>query len=219
MLPALDNFVSYGTEMFKSRPDYRQMVADIYTTAIVSEQLGENDRVNGSKVAESLMLNLRGHIDDVCHFLLPFALNLSIDPCFARQLLQPIIKTALDHIDSAETAAFRLANLEVLINAVLYNPAATLHLMEQYAPGTSRTFFDKWFAAINSDNKLPRVHDKRLTVVALCALMEVEPNAIPEAVREGWPGIVAGALKVFKDLPKAIAGMSTCLFLLSVGTS
>lgn len=38
--------------------------------------------------------------------------------------------------------------------------------------------------------------------------MEVEPNAIPEAVREGWPGIVAGALKVFKDLPKAIAGMS-----------
>ncbi|EIM81399.1 ARM repeat-containing protein [Stereum hirsutum FP-91666 SS1] len=184
MLPALDNFVSYGTEMFKSRPDYRQMVADIYTTAIVSEQLGENDRVNGSKVAESLMLNLRGHIDD---------------------LLQPIVKTALDHIDSAETAAFRLANLEVLINAVLYNPAATLHLMEQYAPGTSRTFFDKWFAAINSDNKLPRVHDKRLTIVALCALMEVEPNAIPEAVREGWPGIVAGALKVFKDLPKAIA--------------
>lgn len=65
MLPALDNFVSYGTEMFKSRPDYRQMVADIYTTAIESDQLGENDRVNGSKVAESLMLNLRGHIDEV----------------------------------------------------------------------------------------------------------------------------------------------------------
>lgn len=65
MLPALDNFVSYGTEMFKARPDYRQMIADIYTTAITSDQLGENDRVNGSKVAESLLLNLRGHIDDV----------------------------------------------------------------------------------------------------------------------------------------------------------
>lgn len=127
---------------------------------------------------------------------------------FTWQLLQPIIKTALDHIDSAETSAFRLANLEVLINAVLYNPTATLHLMEQYGSGTSRMFFDKWFAAINSENdKLPRVHDKRLTIVALCALMEVESSNIPDAVREGWPGIVAGTLKVFKDLPKAITGM------------
>lgn len=79
MLPALDNFVSYGTEMFKSRPDYRQMVADIYTTAIVSEQLGENDRVNGSKVAESLMLNLRGHIDDVCQSSCIYSFYLSTD--------------------------------------------------------------------------------------------------------------------------------------------
>lgn len=100
-------------------------------------------------------------------------------------------------------------------STTLYNPAATLHLMEQYTPRTSRTFFDKWFAATNSDNKLPRVHHKRFTIVALCALTEVEPNAIPEAVRKGWPGIVAGALKVLKDLPKAIAGMSFfCMSLL-----
>lgn len=56
------------------------MVADIYTTAIVSERLGENDRVNGSKVAESLMLNLRGHIDDIRHSLSIFSLYLSTDP-------------------------------------------------------------------------------------------------------------------------------------------
>jgi len=35
--------------------------------------------------------------------------------------------------------------------------------------------------------------------------MGVEPTAIPEGLKEGWPGIVAGALKVFKDLPKAVA--------------
>ncbi|KAI0057803.1 ARM repeat-containing protein [Artomyces pyxidatus] len=184
MLPSLDNFVSYGTETFKSRPDYRRMVADIYTTSITSQHLGENDRVNGSKLAESLLLNLRGHVDD---------------------LLQPIIKTAVDHIDSAETSALRLANLEVLINVVLYNPAAALQLMEQYKPGTSRVFFDKWFAAVNSDMNLPRVHDKTLTIVALCALMEIDPNAIPEGLKPGWHGIVGGTLKVFKDLPRAVA--------------
>ena len=64
MLPSLDNFVSYGTEMFKARADYRQMILDIYTTSITNQQLGENDRVNGSKLAEAMLLNLRGHVDD-----------------------------------------------------------------------------------------------------------------------------------------------------------
>lgn len=65
MLPSLDNFVSFGGDVFKARPDYRHMVIDIYTTALSSEHLGENDGVNGCKLAESIMLNLRGHIDDV----------------------------------------------------------------------------------------------------------------------------------------------------------
>lgn len=68
MLPTLDNFVSFGTDVFKARPDYRQMLLDIYTTAVTSEHLGENDAVNGCKLAESMLLNLRGHVDDVSKF-------------------------------------------------------------------------------------------------------------------------------------------------------
>jgi len=83
--------------------------------------------------------------------------------------------------------------------------------MELYRPGMSRVFFDQWFAAINSDTKLPRVHDKRLSIVALSSLMEVDPSAIPDILKEGWPGIVGGALKLFKDLPKAMEGQSNDL--------
>jgi hypothetical protein len=41
---------------------------------VIQGWLGENDRVNGCKLPESLLLNLRGHIDDVSpavhtHFL------------------------------------------------------------------------------------------------------------------------------------------------------
>lgn len=122
--------------------------------------------------------------------------------------MQPIVLTALGHLDKAETSALRLANLEVLINAVLYSPSAALHFMEGYLPGMARVFFDQWFAAINDDHRLPRVHDKKLTVLALCALLEMDPAAIPEGVKDGWPGIVGGILKIFKDLPKAIAGLS-----------
>ena len=66
MLPSLDNFVSFGSEVIKSRPDYKQMLVDIYTTALTNNQLGENDRVVGCKLAESILLNLRGNVDDVC---------------------------------------------------------------------------------------------------------------------------------------------------------
>lgn len=86
--------------------------------------------------------------------------------------------------------------------------------MESIQPGTSRHFFDKWFEAINAstskngvvEDKLPRVHDKKLTITALSALLEMDPNQIPEPVKEGWPNIVSGALHVFKGLPIAVAG-------------
>jgi hypothetical protein len=124
--------------------------------------------------------------------------------------LQPIILTALDYLGKADTSALRLANLEVLINAVLYNPSAALLIMERSRPGTARAFFDKWFAAINAPNDLPRVHDKKLSILALCALLEMDPATIPKTLSDGWSGIVAGILRIFKDLPKAIQGPSLC---------
>ena len=72
MLPALDNFVSFGQDIFRSRADYRLMILDIYNIAMTGDHLGEQDKVNGSKLAESLLLNLRGHADDVsgnCHLV------------------------------------------------------------------------------------------------------------------------------------------------------
>ncbi|KAI0769096.1 ARM repeat-containing protein [Trametes elegans] len=183
MLPSLDNFVSFGTEVFKARPDYRQMVLDIYQTSITSEHLGENDAVNGCKLAESMLLNLRGCIDDA---------------------LQPIITTALSLGKNVNTKALQIANLNVLVNAILYNPTATLHILEQAGPGTARKFFDEWFAAINAPARLPRVHDKKLSIVALCALMEVDPANVPESIQEGFHGIVSAALKLFQEYPKAV---------------
>ncbi|KAJ8079910.1 Nonsense-mediated mRNA decay protein 5 [Marasmius tenuissimus] len=185
MLAPLDNFVSYGHEVIRTRSEYKQMLVDIYTTSLSNKQLGENDGVNGCKLAESVLLNLRGHVDDA---------------------LQTYIVTALEYLELAETASLKLALLNVLVNAVLYNPSAALQLMESSRPGSARGFFDKWFAAINkNDVLLPRVHDKKLSILALSSLLELDTGSIPESLREGWPGIVGGILKLFKDLPKAIA--------------
>ena len=67
------------------------------------------------------------------------------------------------------------------------------------------TFLDRWFTAIKSENGLPRVYDKKLTIVALSALMEMGQSEVPESLGEAWKVMVSGALKVFEGLPKAIA--------------
>jgi len=93
----------------------------------------------------------------------------------------------------------------VLINAVVYNPGAALALIATQRPGGARVFFDRWFVAVNAERGLPRVHDKTLSIVALSALLEMEPAVVPAELRDGWPGIVGGAIRVFKGLPKAVA--------------
>ena len=92
MLPSLDNFLSYGADVFKARPDYRAKAFDIYQTAMTSTQLGDNDRINASKLAESILLNLQGHVDDVG------LLDRSIYPCaedssYCKVLLKLLLAT------------------------------------------------------------------------------------------------------------------------------
>lgn len=178
MLPFLDNCVSFGTATIQARPDYKQSLIDIFTISITSEHLGANDAVNGCKLVECMLLNLRGNIDEA---------------------LLPIISTIFAHIEDLNIASLRLAMLEVLVNVVLYNPAAALSLMGDQA----RAFFDRWFSAINK-GKLPRVHDKKLSILTLAALMEMDPSQVPAGVQEGWPGLLGGALKLFKEYPEAV---------------
>ena len=82
--------------------------------------------------------------------------------------------------------------------------------------GLARGFFDAWFTALASASKglddLPRVHDKRLSILTLGKLMEMEPANVPVSLQPGWAGIVAGALSVFKELPAAL--QSTFSFVL-----
>lgn len=78
--------------------------------------------------------------------------------------------------------------------------------METKQANSTRGFFDRWFAALKAEQGLPRVHDKKLSIMAMCALLEMDPSAIPGPLQEGWAGIVAATLHVFADLPRAVEG-------------
>lgn len=103
-----------------------------------------------------------------------------------------------------DTRAFRISNLNVIVNAILYNPAATLQVLE--IQGATRKFFEVWFNAINVEGGLPRVHAKKLSILAICALLEMDPAAQPPSLHDGWAGILAGILKIIRELPGAVEG-------------
>ncbi len=122
------------------------------------------------------------------------------------QALHPIVATAFSIVNKTNTKALQVANNNVLVNAILYNPAAALQFLEQAGPGSARAFFDEWFAAISTPSRLPRVHDKKLSIMALCALMEMDPAGVPASIQDGFHNIVAGALQLFQEYPKAVQG-------------
>lgn len=151
MLPSLDNFVSFGSAHILASPAYKQALVEMWVESQTNAHLGEADRVNGCKLAESMLLNLRGGIDEALPLIVRHALP---DP-------------------PADTQHLRLARIEVLVGAILYNPAKTLGIMVE--SGVALSVLSDWFAAVQATYNpaspapgadkpllLKRVHDKRL---------------------------------------------------------
>ncbi|KAI7906287.1 armadillo-type protein [Cokeromyces recurvatus] len=180
MLPPLDNYISYGKDVFVSNEHVQHMMFDIIDTVMKSDRVGENDRICACKLMESVLLNCRGHVD-MC--VAPF-LNLAFQYIFTG---------------SMKTTEFKVHCIEVVVNCIYYNPALTLRILEEN--NWTQGFFTLWF---NTLPKFSRVHDKKLVIVALCALLELPMDMIPATLQSGWSQILACMVNVFQTLPKAM---------------
>lgn len=103
-----------------------------------------------------------------------------------------------------KTRSLRLANLNVLVNAILYNTPLTFQIIETLSPNASRIVFDKWFKSMNEPGGLPRVHDMKLSIMAMCGLLELDEPSIPPSLKDGWTSIAPVLLTIFKQLPEAV---------------
>ena len=179
MLPALDNFVSYGTETMRQTPAYVDALASMVSDIFQDEKLHGMDRICGCKLAEAILLNLRGHADR--HV-----------PLF--------VGLAMKAISSAElkVKAYRVHLLEMVINAIYYNPILALQVLE--SNGWTNKFFSSWFSNIES---FTRVHDKKLSICAISALLTLNATEVPTSVQQGWPRLLQGIVRIFQTLPAA----------------
>lgn len=179
MLPALDNYVSYGHEMLKQQPEYLEAIFDIIQTIFTNERLGAMDRICGCKLAEAVLLNMRGHVDKYLNHFIEIAMQCLLADC--------------------EVKTYRVHLMEMVINCIYYNPAATLQVLERH--GWTNKFFSLWFSNIENFN---RVHDKKLSIVAIVALIELPPDQVPPSIQPGWPKLMSGIVSLFQTLPVAM---------------
>ena len=180
MLPALDNFVTFGSEVFVQNPAYVEALVSMVNDIFIDPKNGGVDRICGCKLAETVMLNLRGHIDQHIPKLVSLAMGVIASP-------EPKIKS------------YRIHVMEIIINTIYYNSHLALHTLE--TNGWTNKFFSNWFSSIDI---LTRVHDKKLSIVAISSLLTLRADEIPASVQQGWPRLLQGIVKLFQTLPLAM---------------
>lgn len=180
MLPALDNFVSYGTDMLIQNPAYLRAIVSMVEDIFHDGKVNGVDRICGCKLAEAVMLNLRGYVD---------------------QYIPIFVELAMEVINSgdAKTKSYRIHLMEMVINAIYYNPLLALQVLE--SKGWTNKFFSAWFS--NIDN-FRRVHDKKLSIAAISSLLTLKASDVPASIQQGWPRLLQGVTRVFQTLPAAI---------------
>ena len=182
MLPALENFVAYGRERLVARPQYLAAIAGMVKDIFSDPKVGGVDRICGCKLAEALMLNLSGAIDNYVPIFIELAMTV-----LTQGPGKPIVKSYKIHL------------MEMVINALYYDPVLALRVLE--SKGWTNKFFSIWFGNIDH---FRRVHDKKLCIAAISRLLMLSQSQIPQSVQTGWPRLLQGVTHLFRTLPAAI---------------
>lgn len=182
MIGTFDNCASYGTEFLQQNAEYRNMLLDIFSTAMTSDQLGASDRIAACQLGEVILLLLKGYVDDAV-------------PGIITTLL-PLIESKNDDV----SANLRKWCIMVVLEAIYYNPTLALEVLE--AHGATSAFFTQ---ALLKLRKFNRVHECKVTIVSLLSILSLDPNAVPEAVKTGYAHLLTALVNQLKLLPTLVA--------------
>ena len=179
MLPAFENFIQFGPAHMAQERKYIDAVVDMVKIVFEDKKVGGVDRICGCRLAEALMLSLRGHIDEHVSTFIHLAMNVLSN-------------------NEVKIKSYRIHLIETVINAIYYNPLLALQILE--ATGSAGKFFSMWLASMDS---MSRVHDKKLSITAITSLLTLPASNVPQSVQEGWPRLLQGLVKLFQTLPQA----------------
>ncbi len=144
------------------------------------DKVGDVDRICGCKLAEMVMLSLRGRAD-------------AYVPDFIQLAMAQLTR------DEPTVKSLRVHLVEAVVNGIYYNPRLALHVLE--SSGATNKFFELWFTSVDS---FTRVHDKKLSIAAISTLLTLRADEVPLSVQPGWPRLLRGLARLFQTLPAAM---------------
>jgi len=187
MLPPLDNYLTFGGDVLSTNQQYKEMLFDYFFTVFDTKRLGQQDHISACKLIEAILLNLPGHVDAYLYRVLD------------------VIRAKLEDAEEYKKPGYKVFLLEVIINAIYYNPVATLRYLEHC--NYTQMFLKEWF---EEAEHFLRVHDKTLSILALMKIVQLPPEQIPATFQnEGaLQYLMKAMLMFFESLPDAMKRIS-----------
>ncbi|KAA8496086.1 Importin beta-like SAD2 [Porphyridium purpureum] len=154
----VDNFISNGTEQFLTGASpngvpYVKMAFDMVMKLWEHPEM-EDDAEEGCKIVEVMVLNCRGRINDV---------------------IVALLHAIVSRLRSAESPRLKMLLLSNFAACIYYDPVLTLSVIEGELKIADQVF-GLWLSMLDS---FERVHDKKLTLLALSTLLALPPAHAP----------------------------------------
>jgi importin-7 len=162
---------------------YKENLFDFFFTIFSTKRLSTPDEITACKLMESILLNLPAQVDSYLYPVLE------------------VIRVRFADEDEYKKPAHKVFLLEVVINAIYYNPVATLNYLEQ--SNFLEKFIQLWF---NEADHFLRVHDKKLSILALMKIVELPSELLPPTLQndQTLKYLMKAMLTFFQSLPEAM---------------
>ncbi|XWS35270.1 hypothetical protein CRYUN_Cryun21dG0111700 [Craigia yunnanensis] len=156
ILVPLDNYISRGTAHFLTckEPDYQQSLWNMISSIMADKNFEDNDIEPAPKLIEVVFQNCRGQVD---HWV------------------EPYLRITLDRLRRTEKSRLKCLLVQVIANAVYYNAALTLSILNKFCVTTE--VFNLWFQLLQQVRKsglrvnFKREHDKKVCCLGLTSLL------------------------------------------------
>lgn len=180
-LAIFDNLIARSTDTFLSSGAL-DMALGIFNAYVTDPNRSEYSAGNASQIMEVILVYCRGRVDSI----VPHA-----------------ITTALQRFSTAKTSTLRALCLEVVANAIIYNPTLALTFLEHN--NFTNEFFAQWLNAIIPPPKpqkkkkrgakkrvqeaaepspFVRLHDKQVCIMALSSIFQISITTLPPSIQQ-----------------------------------
>ncbi|WOL14409.1 importin beta-like SAD2 isoform X1 [Canna indica] len=133
ILVPLDNYISRSTVHFLTckDPDYQQSLWKVLSTIMSDRNLDDSDIEPAPKLIEVVFQNCKGQVD---HWV------------------EPYLRIIIDRLRQAQKPRFKCLLMQVIADALYYNPSLTLGVLHKLG-GVASDIFNLWFQMLQEVKK------------------------------------------------------------------